>query len=78
MTGAAYDFTADFDYAKQEDRAGILLGVALLATDSAAGMLNYGWGAYAVEEAKKARVAGRRPSLGQRGLRTDLVAQPLS
>ncbi len=52
-SGATYDLTADFDYAKQEDRAGILLGVSPLATDSAAGMLNYGWGAYAVDEAKK-------------------------
>ena len=36
-TDVTYDFTADFDYAKQEDRAGVLLSVAPLATDSAEG-----------------------------------------
>jgi len=52
-TDATYDYTADFDYAEREGRAGFLLPDSLLATDSAQGMLNYGWWDWMEYEARK-------------------------
>ena len=47
----AYDFIGDFDYAKQEDRAGILVGVTRLPTDTADEILNTGWNDWTAHEA---------------------------
>jgi hypothetical protein len=52
-TDATYDYTAEFDWAAKEDRAGFLLNDSPLATDSAQGMLNEGWANYVRDEARK-------------------------
>ncbi|MDD5199075.1 MAG: hypothetical protein PHC88_04670 [Terrimicrobiaceae bacterium] len=52
-TEATYDFVHEFDWAREHDRAGILLHTSPLATDSAEGMMNYGWGGWVAEEARK-------------------------
>lgn len=52
-TAATYDYTSDFDFAQQQDRAGVLLALGPLATDSADDMLNTAWGDYAVHECRK-------------------------
>ena len=46
-----YDFVGDFDYAKQEDHAGILVTQSRMPTDTAGEMLNTGWNDYAAHEA---------------------------
>jgi hypothetical protein len=43
MTDANYNYISEFDWAKQEDRAGFLLADPPMTTDSAEGMMNYGW-----------------------------------
>ncbi len=53
QTDATYDFTHEFDYAQQMNRAGILLGGGPLATDSADGMWNSGFANWVAEEASK-------------------------
>ena len=53
-SAATYDFTAEFDYARQQDRAGILVTTGgPLATDSADGMANSGDASWVPEEARK-------------------------
>lgn len=52
-TDASYDFTREFDYAQKQDRAGFVFWADPLATDSADGILNYGWWSWGAEEAKK-------------------------
>lgn len=52
-TDATYDFIHEFDYAKQQDNAGFVFPVTPLVTDSADGMINTGFDAWAKEEATK-------------------------
>jgi hypothetical protein len=53
---SAYDFTAEFDYAKAQDRAGILLDVRPLATDSADGLISSGYNRWVEDEAGKRKL----------------------
>lgn len=55
-TESSYGFTHDFDYAQAQDRAGILVPIGPLATDSAEGMLNNGWVDWVADEAAKRRL----------------------
>ena len=56
MTDGNYDFTSEFDYAKQEDRAGFLLVDAPMTTDSSEGIMNYGWWDWMEYEALKRKL----------------------
>lgn len=56
MTDANYNFTAEFDYAEQEDRTGFLMADSPLPTDSAEGMMNYGWWDWVEYEAAKRKL----------------------
>jgi hypothetical protein len=56
MTNETYDYTAEFDYAKQEDRAGFVIADSAMQIDSAEGMMNDGWWDWAENEALKRRL----------------------
>lgn len=50
---AKYDFVSEFDFAKAQGRAGVVIWNDLLANDSAEGMMNFGWWDWAAQEARK-------------------------
>lgn len=52
-TNASYDFTHEFDYAKQQQKAGFVFWGDAMTTDSAEGIVNSGWWDWAVQEARK-------------------------
>lgn len=56
MTDETYNYTSEFDWAKQEDRAGFLLADPPMTTDSAEGMMNYGWWDWVEYEALKRKL----------------------
>ena len=51
--GPGYDAVSEFDYAQAQARAGILIPISGLATDSADGMVNSGWGGWVEQEAAR-------------------------
>ena len=53
QNGADYDFTPEFDFARAQNRAGLVFWNDMLANDSAEGLMNYGFWDWAYGEAKK-------------------------
>lgn len=48
-----YDFLGEFDYAKQQQRAGFVFWDEMLANDTAEGLMNYGWWEWAAGAARQ-------------------------
>lgn len=52
-TTASYDFLHEFDYAKEEQRAGMVFWNDAAANDPAEGIMNTGWWDWAAQQARK-------------------------